>query len=142
MSKDFWATFISRLPVEDPDNPHPKGWPVIQHLVGELRTRGVAVQDPDNWRDSGYFADCEVSSRRLYFVVSYVGKSAAQWVVCCTADTGLLERLAPGGPEVEKRKLAEVLDRALKESDAFSSVRWYPEAFHGDPNEPWTSELS
>jgi hypothetical protein len=140
MTKALWATFASSLPETDAENPEPKGWLVVSRLVTLLRLAGLAAEEPDNWRDSGYSSNCTVNGRQVYFFVSHVGKGAAQWALCCTADASWLQWFARRESGDEQRILANLINRALQASNEFSDVRWYSTGWFGQGDEPWTSE--
>jgi hypothetical protein len=136
LATNIWATFTSSLPVEDPRNPHPKGY-LVAHLIRDgLRRAGLSPEDVENWRDVGYSIDCVIDHARVYLFLSFCGRTLQQWALCCTSDLGWLSRLFGKRDDEQKLTLARSVDAVLKGSKEFADIRWYTQ-WRGDEEEPW-----
>jgi hypothetical protein len=134
---NYWVTFRSALPEEDPDNPNPKGFLVASRLADGLRGKGIHSPMLDNWRDAGYSIDCQIDERPVYAIVSHLGDGARQWVICCTSDQGAIRALLTGSDTAQRLKLARMVDAILRSDHDVSDVRWYPAGWNGDPTATW-----
>jgi hypothetical protein len=138
-NESAWVTFTSTLPIEAPDEPHPKGALVADRIAQRLTAGGVNVVGTDNWRDSGYEIDCLVDNRKVHVVVSFLGESPRQWVGCCTAHVGLLDRIRGQAPSEQIQHLARAVHRVLQGDGDFSNIRWYRAGWRGGSDEAWES---
>jgi hypothetical protein len=133
------VTFTSTLPIEAPDEPHPKGALVAERIARGLAGAGVTVTATDNWRDSGYLVDCVIDGRKVYLVVSFHGDGPRQWVGMCTSDVGMLDRIRGRYPAEQIRLLARAVHEVVQGDGAFADVRWYRAGWRGAGDEAWES---
>lgn len=138
-ASEFWVTFTSTLPLEDPENPHPKGYAIAKRLYYGLGRSDVQREEIDNWRDVGYSIDCVIDGARVYLFFSLLRHSVQQWALCCTSDLSWLSRLLGKSDGEQRLKLARAVDAVLRGSHEFSDVRWYKQ-WHGAEDASWTDQ--
>jgi hypothetical protein len=139
MATNYWVTFASPLPVEDPRLPHPKGYAIARLIHDELSHQGLAVVLLDNWRDVGYSIDCIIDDAPVYLFFTFLGRTTQQYVLCCTSDLGWISRLLGRRDDEQRLKLARAVATVLDNRGEFEDVRWYNEGWGGLEDEPWTN---
>jgi hypothetical protein len=125
--------------VEDPRNPHPKGYSIAHLIRDGLRRVSLAPEEVENWRDVGYSIDCVIDHARVYLFLSFYGRTPQQWALCCTSDLGWWSRLLGKRDDEQRLTLARSVDAVLKGSKEFTDIRWYTQ-WRGGDEEPWADQ--
>ncbi len=53
---------------ESTEYTHPKGYSICKFLETELSRSGFKVQPLDNYRDIAWSVDCDINSKRIFFL--------------------------------------------------------------------------
>jgi hypothetical protein len=132
------AAFDANFPL-DVEFAHPAGCYLARKLQQSLPAVASAVNDFDNWRDSGWVVTCDVGGQRFEVYFAGIGTESAPttWMlgVAPVGQPGSIRRLfgAKVAPyETQSKALTLHLHEFLLNDTHISNVRW---AMNADPSE-------
>jgi hypothetical protein len=120
------CAFCGTAPV-DPEFEHPPGLAIGKLLHGALQKQGWEAEEPDNWRDSGWYFATSGDGAQLEVVVCTSGSDEWMLQVAPASVPGALGRLFGGQPSAtpaDVLALSKVIHRSLAQSGPYRDFRW------------------